>query len=73
MMPSMSATTTQDLTTIDLQEARDWIADCFEDAPGDLTNWEVIDGIKRKYLGGLDQFIAGISKGKPIGHPRRDH
>ncbi len=21
----------------------------------------------------LDQFIAGISKGKPIGHPRRDH
>ena len=50
MIPTMSAT--------QLQEARDWIADCFEDAPDDLTDWEVIDGIKRHYLGGVDQFIA---------------
>ena len=41
-----------------IQEARDWIADCFEDAPGDLTDWEAIDGIKRHYVGGLDQFVT---------------
>lgn len=42
--------------TIDLAEARDWIADAFEDAPDDLTDDEVIQGIARHYEGGIDAF-----------------
>ena len=41
-----------------IQEARDWIADSFEDAPDDLTDRDVIEGIRRHYIGGMIQFIA---------------
>ena len=39
------------------QEARNWIADSFEDAPATLTNAEVKAGIEHHYEGGWDQFI----------------
>jgi hypothetical protein len=40
-----------------LHEARQWILDVFEDAPIDLTDSEVTQGIKRHYEGGWAQFI----------------
>lgn len=43
-------------TDIDLEEARGWIADCFEDAPDDLSDAEVIQAIQRHYDGGLAAF-----------------
>lgn len=39
-----------------VSEARGWIADCFEDAPDDLTDTEVMQAIARHYAGGIDQF-----------------
>ena len=35
---------------------REWLADCFEDAPNDLTNEEIITAIERHYDGGVIQF-----------------
>jgi hypothetical protein len=39
-----------------LTEARNWIQDVFNDAPTDITDQEVIDGINRHYAGGWNQF-----------------
>ena len=39
-----------------IQEMREWLADCFEDAPNDLTNEEIITAIERHYDGGVIQF-----------------
>ena len=39
-----------------MQEMRDWIADCFEDAPDDMTDVEVLLAIQRHYDGGTAQF-----------------
>ena len=39
-----------------IQAMRDWIEDCFEDAPDDLTDAEVIAAIERHYNGGVAQF-----------------
>lgn len=41
-----------------LTEGRDWIYDCFEDAPADLTDSEVLRAISRHYEGGLSGFMA---------------
>ena len=51
------------LTTTQILEARDWIADCewgdLDDPTtiADLSDTEVIQGIKRHYAGGIPQFI----------------
>ena len=39
-----------------LQDMRDWLADCFEDAPADLTDAEVLLAVQRHYDGGTAQF-----------------
>jgi methylthioribose-1-phosphate isomerase len=38
-------------------EARDWITDCFADAPASLTYGELITAINRHYDGGWDAFV----------------
>lgn len=39
-------------------EARSWIADCFEDAPMNLRDNEVVDAIERHFVGGWAEFEA---------------
>lgn len=46
------------LMGFELVEARDWLADCFEDCPQHLTDAEVIAAVHRHYEGGLEAFIA---------------
>lgn len=48
------------MNAILLHEARQWIADVFEDAPKRLTNAEVINGISRHYAGGWSQFTRDM-------------
>lgn len=43
-----------------LTEARDWLYDCFEDAPADLTDTEVMAAVNRHYSGGWQAFIADL-------------
>jgi hypothetical protein len=38
-------------------EARDWLEDCFEDLPDDLTDDEVRRAVDRHYAGGWGAFI----------------
>lgn len=40
-----------------LDAARAWICDCFEDAPADLTDLEVVRAIDRHYEGGWERFV----------------
>jgi hypothetical protein len=37
--------------------ARNWLFDCFEDAPADMTNAEAKAGVSRHYEGGWSTFI----------------
>jgi hypothetical protein len=39
-------------------EAREWLADCFEDMPDPLTTGEVVRAINRHYDGGWSTFLA---------------
>ena len=54
-------------TAQDIQEMREWIADCEgiwkEDAEEleDLTDAQVLRGVARHYAGGIAQFIADAS------------
>lgn len=42
-----------------LAEMRGWIKDCFSDVDAaDLDDVEVVAGVKRHYVGGVDQFVA---------------
>lgn len=43
-----------------LIEARDWILDCFEDAPVDLSDDEIVAAVERHYHGGLAGFLADV-------------
>jgi hypothetical protein len=46
------------ITKANVLEARSWIADCeWGDDTDDLTDIEVINGIKRHYCGGWTQFL----------------
>lgn len=50
------------LTSQQLTEARDWIADCtWTDDVSQLTDSQVTRGIARHYSGGIAQFIADVS------------
>lgn len=45
-----------------LTEAREWIADCFEDVDAaELTHLEVERGIARHFEGGIAAFLAVIA------------
>jgi hypothetical protein len=52
-MPSTTTIATAD----QLAEARNWIFDCFEDAPEDITDDEVIAGVERHCCGGWAGFL----------------
>jgi hypothetical protein len=45
-----------------VEQMRDWVADCMwanledEEAVADLSNLAIIRGVRRHYMGGLDQF-----------------
>ncbi len=48
-------------TDLLITEALEWLEDCFEDLPADLTNKEIINGIQRHYEGGWTAFVeAGL-------------
>ena len=41
-----------------IRDARDWIADCFDDVDAwELSDDAVWQGIERHYEGGVDQFM----------------
>lgn len=51
------------ISASDIQEMRDWIADCIwrdldEEQVAELTQGEVIKGVERHYYGGVDAFLA---------------
>ena len=39
-----------------LRDMRDWLHDCFSDAPANLTEKEVLLAVQRHYDGGTAQF-----------------
>lgn len=45
-----------------LTEAADWLEDCFEDLPADLTPAEITAGVARHYDGGLAAFLADVAE-----------
>lgn len=50
-----------------LDEARNWLADCFPwDEIGDLNPGEVWDGVERHYDGGLVQFATDSDTASPF-------
>lgn len=55
-----SCTDSAPLSAAHLVEARDWVYDCFPDAPEDLTDAEVGQAIARYYDGGLQAFRASM-------------
>jgi len=50
----------------EIKEARGWIAEAFEDAPANLSDAEVIDGVQRHYDGGWPQFCSDVAALLPV-------
>jgi hypothetical protein len=51
----------EDITTEQITEARAWIADCYWgdlDDASELSDAEVVQGVKNHYDGGWTQFLA---------------
>jgi hypothetical protein len=44
-----------------IAEALSWLEDCFEDLPADLTEAEIVAGVKRHFDGGWLAFVEAVS------------
>jgi hypothetical protein len=49
-------------TASELVDARDWIADCFDDVNvNELSDVQIFNGIRRHYDGGISAFVRSVS------------
>lgn len=44
-----------------IRDGHDWLADCFEDCPEQLSPTEVVNAVNRYYSGGWSAFISDAS------------
>jgi hypothetical protein len=41
-----------------IRDMRNWLEDCFEDMPSDVTKNEIVHAVARHYSGGIKQFLS---------------
>ena len=60
VMPTQSITEKEFNQAI--QEGRDWLSDCFDDLPQDLSDVEILAGVDRHYDGKWQAFIEEMTR-----------